>query len=677
MQQKIVLWFMALAVALGSMADLAVRTASAVTAPLVISAVQITGGEGKTAEDFIELYNPNPFPVDLNGYRIVKRSATGVTDSSIKSFSTETLVPAYSFYLWANSGFSSIAIIPDTTTSATLANDNGVGLRFGSLDTGELVDSVSWGSAANGFSNSGLANPAAGESIKRMDLFESLGYEIGLSNPRNSTIQALPDAVPADVNNSTCSAVPTSLSVSANQTAAVNLTFTNTGNTVWQSDSYLVRQLSPGGTTDLALGASNINPLSDLNLALQITAPATAGEYSYQWQMAVNGSLFGNACLFGLTVTATEPVPNPEPSLTTVRITEFLVNPSGDDGGQEIVELYNYGSQSVNIKDWVLDDISTWPVSTNAFMLPEQTLTSKQYVAITIPTGKFGLNNTGGDVLTLFNPSGAVISSVTYSSTAPEGKTYSLVDGQWYWIVPSLGVANPALPVEDPDDPPVDDPPPPEPDLEPAPIGLIISELYPAPRPSDAEFVELYNGTNTAVNLKTLKLAIGNRVASLPDLLLPSGAYYAVRGAELKLPLADSGKTIQLLTTDGLVVQEVSYPKGKKGQSYAWFEDSFMWTLSITPNLANQFLAEAIETKQITKEQSTSSGKVKSTSSPPSIQKNIAPANSLTQKKDLIPTTETTSTQTKKFNPINALAIALASLGAGVFAVYKFGLGGL
>lgn len=67
-----------------------INVAQADTTPppssLLISAVQITGGVGKTSEDFIELFNPNPSPVNLNGYRLVKRTATATTDSSIKSF---------------------------------------------------------------------------------------------------------------------------------------------------------------------------------------------------------------------------------------------------------------------------------------------------------------------------------------------------------------------------------------------------------------------------------------------------------------------------------------------------------------------------------------------------------------------------------------------------------------
>jgi hypothetical protein len=684
MQQKLVLWFTALAVALGSMAGLAVKTAAAETtaAPLVISAVQITGGEGKTAEDFIELYNPNPFPVDLNGYRLVKRSATGLADASIKSFAAATPVPAYSFYLWANSGFSSIAALPDTTTSATLANDNGVGLRFGTLDTGQLIDSVAWGTTGNGFTATGLGNPAAGESVRRADLFENLGYELAPSSPRNSTVQVLPEDIPAITNNSACSVSPSSFSASSSQTVAVSVQFTNTGNSVWEPESYKVRQLSPAGTLDLALGTSSVNPAASLELALPIVAPDQAGQFSYQWQMTAGENLFGQSCLLQLTVVAPEPdpEPDPEPIPTTLKITEFLPNPVGEDSGGEVIELYNYGAQTIDLQNLILDDADTWPASTNAYLLPQQNIAAGQYLAVTIPAGKFGLNNTGGDIVTLFSSSGSIISSVVYTGTAAEGKTYSLVDGAWHWTAPSLGVVNPALPVEDPEDPPADDDeddPPADNDDPPAPVGLIISELYPAPHPGGSEFVELYNGTNTAVNLQSIKLAIGNRVASLPNFDLPSGGYYAVSGAGLKLPLADAGKTIQLLSTSGELLDEVSYPKARKGESYAWFEDSFFWTQTPTPNAENVLLVAApkvagTQTKPKSAIKQAVKDVVSSVVAPKSnLNKGAEPSVSPSQ--PAIPA-ETTSPRPKL---INALAIALASLGAGVFAIYKFSFTGL
>lgn len=117
---------------------------------VVISEVKITGGTGQTNNDFIELFNPTDSPFDLNGHRLVKRTATGSADQAVKSWTTETVIAPHGYYLWANGSWTP-AVTPDTTTSATLAADNGVALRQGAEDTGVIIDSVAWGTVTNAF----------------------------------------------------------------------------------------------------------------------------------------------------------------------------------------------------------------------------------------------------------------------------------------------------------------------------------------------------------------------------------------------------------------------------------------------------------------------------------------------------------------------------------------------
>lgn len=138
-------------------------------AKILISEVQITGGTGKANNDFVEFYNPNDAPFNLNGYRLVKRTKTGVSDTSMKSWIADTLIPAKGYYLWANSDYIDIALTPDATTTATLSNDNGVAVRFGAENTGAIIDSVGWGEAQNNFVESQPfnENPIANQSISR------------------------------------------------------------------------------------------------------------------------------------------------------------------------------------------------------------------------------------------------------------------------------------------------------------------------------------------------------------------------------------------------------------------------------------------------------------------------------------------------------------------------------
>lgn len=157
-------------------------------AQIYISQIQITGGEGKTREDFIELFNPNDAPFNLKGFRLVKRTEKGASDTSIKSWTDDVWVPAKSFYLWANSTFTSITITPDIKTTATISDDNGIAIRQGPEDTGAIIDSASWGKAENGFRKVLADNPIANQALVRSGL-ESDGspFVIAVSKPRNSS----------------------------------------------------------------------------------------------------------------------------------------------------------------------------------------------------------------------------------------------------------------------------------------------------------------------------------------------------------------------------------------------------------------------------------------------------------------------------------------------------------
>lgn len=156
-------------------------------AQIYIRQVQTTGGKNNTTSDFVELFNPNSTPANLKGYRLVKRSANASSDTTIKVWDKDALIPAKSFYLWANSGYTSIAVKPDVTSSASLADDSGVALRFGPSNTGALIDSLAWGKANNGFPNVSQINPGANMAVYRQSWYApTSGYYIAGSNPFNS-----------------------------------------------------------------------------------------------------------------------------------------------------------------------------------------------------------------------------------------------------------------------------------------------------------------------------------------------------------------------------------------------------------------------------------------------------------------------------------------------------------
>ncbi len=70
--------------------------ASAVSTSVVISQFQVAGGTA--ADEFIEIHNISNANVDLNGHRVVYRSAAGTSDVSLVSWSTSTIIPAGGFF---------------------------------------------------------------------------------------------------------------------------------------------------------------------------------------------------------------------------------------------------------------------------------------------------------------------------------------------------------------------------------------------------------------------------------------------------------------------------------------------------------------------------------------------------------------------------------------------------
>ena len=136
---------------------------------ILISEVQITGGAGKTENDFIEIYNSNNFQFNLKGYRLVKRTKTSTADTGIKSWTADAFIPANGYYLWANSGYTDITATADVTTTATISDNNGIAIRFGAADSGVIIDSVAWGEAQNIFIEGSVfsTNPGTNQSLER------------------------------------------------------------------------------------------------------------------------------------------------------------------------------------------------------------------------------------------------------------------------------------------------------------------------------------------------------------------------------------------------------------------------------------------------------------------------------------------------------------------------------
>lgn len=132
---------------------------------LVISEVQVAGVA--PTDDFVEIYNPTASEVDLADYRVIKVTADGTQDTNIVAFEEGDSIPAHGYFLWCNTGIS-VALACDKFTTGTVANNNSVGLRNGAINTGVLVDSVTFGTVTNPLGEgSSLTAPTASTSVER------------------------------------------------------------------------------------------------------------------------------------------------------------------------------------------------------------------------------------------------------------------------------------------------------------------------------------------------------------------------------------------------------------------------------------------------------------------------------------------------------------------------------
>jgi hypothetical protein len=140
--------------------------AAADEAHLVVSEVQ-TGGAG-ASDEFIEIYNPSPFALPLEGLEVVYVSATGlsVTRKAAWEAGHPPLNPGAHLLMANEAGiFASLADVPYANGLA--ASGGSVAIRITGAST--AVDAVGWGSAASTWLEGTPVEAApAGSSLERL-----------------------------------------------------------------------------------------------------------------------------------------------------------------------------------------------------------------------------------------------------------------------------------------------------------------------------------------------------------------------------------------------------------------------------------------------------------------------------------------------------------------------------
>jgi PKD repeat protein len=120
--------------------------------------------------------------------------------------------------------------------------------------------------------------------------------------------------------------------------------------------------------------------------------------------------------------------PDTTETSSEVYLNELLANPKGDEVDGEYIELFNNGATPINLKGWGLLDASQ-----KKFILTQDTsIESLAYLVLPRSLFKFSLNNFGTETVSIVDPTGKEIDTVTYTNPK-EGLSYSRKKDSWHF----------------------------------------------------------------------------------------------------------------------------------------------------------------------------------------------------------------------------------------------------
>ena len=123
---------------------------------------------------------------------------------------------------------------------------------------------------------------------------------------------------------------------------------------------------------------------------------------------------------------ALPPEPKPLPSSSILRINEIFPDPDTPQDAGEYIELFNPNDTLVSLSGWKVADAT----GTNTYVFPDKTsIPALGYIVITDVDFSFSLNN-GKETVTLLDPAGTLIDTVTYTKTT-EGASLNRTATGW------------------------------------------------------------------------------------------------------------------------------------------------------------------------------------------------------------------------------------------------------
>ena len=141
-------------------------TTTAWAANVVISEIQLSGGTSSSTDEFVELYNPTNSDINLAGWRLTKKTASGITPGNLLTSFPAKTISAHGYFLITHpTGYDGgVPVDAVYSTTASIANNNTVILYSDAGQT--VVDLVGFGTASSS-ETATIANPPVHQSVER------------------------------------------------------------------------------------------------------------------------------------------------------------------------------------------------------------------------------------------------------------------------------------------------------------------------------------------------------------------------------------------------------------------------------------------------------------------------------------------------------------------------------
>lgn len=413
------------------------------TTPIIINELAWAGSSSSSQDEWIELKNTTDEDIDLTGWQITKdTSGDGSNEVLMLEIINDidnpqnTIILAEGYFLIAHNAqdhnfgdeeiekLSVLNIEPDyIDNSITLSNSNlSIKLYNGLWDNGgELIDTAGDGNTPLAGDNDTKTSMEKNEIYAPGNLLDSWHDSTEAINLDEGVIDK---ATPKSVNSSTQLSPPEIYSISPVEALVDTILeieeIAGENFSVEDEIQIQIRQDAISITaTNVHVASSTIVDSARFNLSGAVTG---------NWDLVViNPDEQEGILVNALNIT------EPEEEIiysNDIIISELYPKPE-TSSNDEFIELYNTGSNSVNLKDWKLDD--QYPGGSSEYTInSDLTIEAGQYLSFDKPQTHISLNDTG-DYVRLIQPDDNVLDETPNYGSAKKGYSYSLLNDQWQW----------------------------------------------------------------------------------------------------------------------------------------------------------------------------------------------------------------------------------------------------